>query len=54
MFQNIHIYYQIYDSAVDYKVGNGTFLKKKKKKKSRKRETSRTDDENTKKVSTSF
>ena len=33
MFQNIHIYYQIYDSAVDYKVGNETFSKKEKKKK---------------------
>ena len=32
MFQNIHIYYQIYDSAVDYKVGNETFSKKEKKK----------------------
>ena len=53
MFQNIHIYYQIYDSAVDYKVGNETFSKKEKKN-GRKRETSRTDDENTKKGSTSF
>ena len=34
MFQNIHIYYQIYqiyDSSVDYKVGNETFSKKEKK-----------------------
>ena len=35
MCLNIHIYYQIYqiyDSAVDYKVGNETFSKKEKKK----------------------